>query len=1160
MPTVSSLNVRLGLLSKEFERDLAGFERRMQSVAAKMGSVGETLTLAVSAPLAALGGIALKTAAEFESLTLAMTTSFENVGIGSQAAAEEIQKLREIALAPGLDFEQAVKGSVRLQGVGVSAEKARLILKELGNQIAATGGSADQLDSVTKQFTQIIGKGRILQEDLSIILENMPGLAKVLRDEFGTTSAEAIRALGVSAEDFIDRITNRMATMPRVAGGLANAFTNATVAIRQSFATVGEAINKAFNVTGLLNRFSEWIVGLADSFAGLDESTQAVVLSVAAFALALGPSIKAMSLIVSGATSVVTTFSRVAESFRITAAAGTGTIGVFSRLNTVMKANVYIAIASAVLAIAAAFAVYASRVGEASESQRIFAEAQQSVAEEAGKETAVLNKNFEILKSVTASTEERTAAIEELRRVYPDYLRGVDLEKASLVQLTEIQGNLNQEIIRGVAERQKSAALEQQFAKAAQAQLRIQQIREKGFAALSGEDVKRSGRSLFGTDFEKQFVQEGARGQVVADVIKALEADIKQATTTAKELGNSFDTAFGIGSKAANRQYDALTRQRQATENAKDALEDMTPAQREALAFSQKWDAVFEKKGSGGGGIIDRTKEYKKALDSIRAVSEKGDVLGADLFGEQVNEISNQIERLIEVGFKPYGKEVQSLRDMLVKLQADTGKGLVSANGTQITLAELDKIDAAIRDVNDAFEPIEIAPPLVDPTVEAIERVSDALEKIKSPPPLALASLVQDIGNVPKLPGIEIPKQVVSIETTDAIAGLKALQGVALESIEANTSYLDTWTRISDIMTQATEGLNGFSEAMTAAAQFAADSGDVLGSVVLSIGDAVSAAAAQGASSFGELANAAVSAGAKIVRSWIQQGVAAAVAKALGGLPFPFNLAAGAIAGAAAAALFNKAISAIGVPALAEGGVAKGPTLALIGEYPGAASNPEIVAPESKLRKIYGEETSKALRDTEKPALTTISEIQRIFERTDKSTFERIGDVMRSAFSTSTSERENRETVFTTNTETNNNTEKTDRTETVFERFLSETKKVFADTVLPPSETSVSVNQPEIIIPGIQAVLEPFLNLPDLSRIKIPALATGGVASAPSLALIGEYAGAANNPEIVAPESKLREIYREESQSGGSLVAVVRGDDLLFMLDKAAKRRGRVSG
>ncbi|MBK8225430.1 MAG: tape measure protein [Candidatus Obscuribacter sp.] len=903
MPTVSSLNVRLGLLSKEFERDLAGFERRMQSVAAKMGSVGETLTLAMSAPLAALGGIALKTAAEFESLTLAMTTSFENVGIGSQAAAEEIQKLQEIALAPGLDFEQAVKGSVRLQGVGVSAEKARLILKELGNQIAATGGSADQLDSVTKQFTQIIGKGRILQEDLSIILENMPGLAKVLRDEFGTTSAEAIRALGVSAEDFIDRITNRMATMPRVAGGLANAFTNAGVAIRQSFATVGEAINKAFNVTGLLNRFSEWIVGLADSFAGLDESTQAVVLSVAAFALALGPSIKAMSLIVSGATSVVATFSRVAESFRITAAAGTGTIGVFSRLNTVMKANVYIAIASAVLAIAAAFAVYASRVGEASESQRIFAEAQQSVAEEAGKETAVLNKNFEILKSVTASTEERTAAIEELRRVYPDYLRGVDLEKASLVQLTEIQGNLNQEIIRGVAERQKSAALEQQFAKAAQAQLRIQQIREKGFAALSGEDVKRSGRSLFGTDFEKQFVQEGARAEVVADVIKALEADIKQATTTAKELGNSFDTAFGIGSKAANRQYDALTRQRQAAEDAKDALEDMTPAQREALAFSQKWDAVFEKKGTGGG-LVDRTKEYKKALDSIRAVSEKGDVLGADLFNEQVDEISNQIERLIEVGFKPYEKEVQTLRDMLKGLREDAAKGFSIPNKTQTDLG---------------------------------------------------------ISTTPtQLPGLEIPKQVVSIETGGAIAGLKELQNTALESIEANTTYLDTWTRISDVMTQATEGLNGFSAAMNAAAQFAADSGDVLGSMALSIGDAVSQAAAQGAQSFGELANAAIKAGADIVRSWIQQGVAAAVSKALSSLPFPFNLAAGAIAGAAAATLFNKAIASIGIPALASGGVASGPSLALIGEYPGAATNPEIVAPENKLRQIYREESGGA--------------------------------------------------------------------------------------------------------------------------------------------------------------------------------------------------------
>jgi hypothetical protein len=57
--------------------------------------------------------------------------------------------------------------------------------------------------------------------------------------------------------------------------------------------------------------------------------------------------------------------------------------------------------------------------------------------------------------------------------------------------------------------------------------------------------------------------------------------------------------------------------------------------------------------------------------------------------------------------------------------------------------------------------------------------------------------------------------------------------------------------------------------------------------------------------------------------------------------------------------------------------------------------------------------------------------------------------------------------------------------------------------------------------------------------------------------MIGEYPGARNNPEIVAPEKKLREIFAE---GGGAreLYSVIRGDDLLLTTDKAAARRGRV--
>ena len=49
------------------------------------------------------------------------------------------------------------------------------------------------------------------------------------------------------------------------------------------------------------------------------------------------------------------------------------------------------------------------------------------------------------------------------------------------------------------------------------------------------------------------------------------------------------------------------------------------------------------------------------------------------------------------------------------------------------------------------------------------------------------------------------------------------------------------------------------------------------------------------------------------------------------------------------------AVTAAGIPMLADGGVASGPTLALVGEYAGANSNPEVIAPLDKLRGLLAE-------------------------------------------------------------------------------------------------------------------------------------------------------------------------------------------------------------
>lgn len=55
-------------------------------------------------------------------------------------------------------------------------------------------------------------------------------------------------------------------------------------------------------------------------------------------------------------------------------------------------------------------------------------------------------------------------------------------------------------------------------------------------------------------------------------------------------------------------------------------------------------------------------------------------------------------------------------------------------------------------------------------------------------------------------------------------------------------------------------------------------------------------------------------------------------------------------------------------------------------------------------------------------------------------------------------------------------------------------------------------------VPGIGGESFGF-NIPSVPEVKIPRLASGGVVTGPTFAQIGEYPGAASNPEIVAPQS-----------------------------------------
>lgn len=82
---------------------------------------------------------------------------------------------------------------------------------------------------------------------------------------------------------------------------------------------------------------------------------------------------------------------------------------------------------------------------------------------------------------------------------------------------------------------------------------------------------------------------------------------------------------------------------------------------------------------------------------------------------------------------------------------------------------------------------------------------------------------------------------------------------------------------------------------------------------------------------------------------------------------------------------------------------------------------------------------------------------------------------------------------------------------------------------------------------------EMILNSAQQSRLfnfikGVTPFADGGIVYGPTLSIMGEYAGARSNPEVIAPLSKLRSLIGEGSGGGGRLEARLRGRDIVMAL------------
>ena len=228
--TVAELKVKLGITG---ERDVQRGLERVREGAARTAGALRMLSSALS-PLSRLAGVAASVtglatafnafneAVSRDSLIRGLATVSTNV----DGLMSRLKAARDIAKLPGLGLSEAIQAQLQLETAGLDQRLAQRLIKGSGNMVAGGGGSKEDFQEVVRQISQIVAAGRLTEENLGVIRERAPAVGAALQAAFGTSSAEAIRGMGLSIDEFTRRFVAGIETLPKVSGGIQNTIDN----------------------------------------------------------------------------------------------------------------------------------------------------------------------------------------------------------------------------------------------------------------------------------------------------------------------------------------------------------------------------------------------------------------------------------------------------------------------------------------------------------------------------------------------------------------------------------------------------------------------------------------------------------------------------------------------------------------------------------------------------------------------------------------------------------------------------------------------------------------------------------------------------------------------------------------------------------------------
>jgi uncharacterized phage-associated protein len=600
--------------------------------------------------------------------------------------------------------------------------------------------------------------------------------------------------------------------------------------------------------------------------------------------------------------------------------------------NAATLANPYVAAAAAVAALGYAIYKMVTYQTQAERHQRTLNDALKDAQVQVGVQMRELDYLFDRLGKVNRGTEEYRETLKRINDLYGQYLPNQLTEKTNLEDLKKAYDAVSQAISNKIMMERKDAALAdiagREMTEQTSASDRLRKVLESKYKFSSNQtaDIVRQARE----DAKRLYIN----GVSEYDAVMAAYDSVKDRNgnsyaidpKVAAELDNIVSSVYRLGDAEAEAEnrfrpfLGELTAPAGKKTVFADIQQDIKAATDLVRTLEKELADLHSGKTPSGDYLADieakkkELDEARKALTSLTGRDEsrkEKPVYKQGQYGYEEQEVARLREQLKAAN----GEEQKALSERIAKLER-----IISLRNDELKLAG--KLAAA--DGEAISQPLAYkAPGLVPGDVKTAQRT------------------IQVDSGKGKTKDMQIDRYAFDESSTNTGKAIKIPAIVNLDTSDLEKAAKEARDRLKDAFdTEAMEdALGGLSSIMRSLGNVVGDNAgkwlDWGAGVVQAIGQAIpqimalaAAEKAKAAAEFTQSATGAMSSQSSIpvVGPWLGIAAMAAVIAAM-----------------------------LAIPKFAAGGLAFGPTLGMFGEYPGASSNPEVIAPLSKLRDMIGD-------------------------------------------------------------------------------------------------------------------------------------------------------------------------------------------------------------